>query len=172
MKVLPVASWRHQVGAGHVFGGDLLVLADDGVGAGGIDDVDIVDADRCHVRRGRRHAFFHQALAGERIDERALSGVELPDDDKQEELVELLDRSLQRRHGLVGGAEADEARAQVVQDAPLLAHDLLLSRIEQSLQRHSPRTVHYAGQGRPLRSYESRISRSSCFRLRRRPASA
>ena len=63
-----------------------------------------------------------------------LPGVELADHDEQEQLVELLDGALERRHVLVAGAEADQAGAQVVEDAPLLADHFLLSRIDEALQ--------------------------------------
>ena len=91
------------------------------------------------------------ALAGQRVDEGALAGVELADDDEQEQLVELLDRALERRHVLVAGAEAHEARPQVVEDAPLLADHFLLSRIDESLQRHPPGRcrMHAIRRGRP-----------------------
>ena len=87
-----------------------------------------------HVRRRRRDAFLHQPLAGEGVDEGALSGVELADDDEEEQLVELLDRSLERGHVLVACAEANQAGAQLIEDAPLLADDVLLSRIDKPLQ--------------------------------------
>ena len=103
---------KHQVGAGNELRGHRLVLADDGVGAGRVDDADfseqvdrrfddeqvrlthrllrvvavLEDGDhRCR----RRDAFFHQRLADERVDEGAFPGVELADDDEEKELVEL-----------------------------------------------------------------------------------
>ena len=42
-----------------------------------------------YLRRRRGDAFLEDALADERVDERALAGVELADDDEEEELVEL-----------------------------------------------------------------------------------
>ncbi len=126
---------QHEVGPRHEIGRQPLVLADHGVGAGRVDDVDVAEqvgrsgdhlqavladllGDRVAVlqhvnrRRRRRHAFLQDRLADERVDERALAGVELADDDQQEELVELADRRGQRR--LVGGIRA-ETRQRVAQ---------------------------------------------------------
>ena len=50
---------------------------------------------------GRRHAFLKNGLADERVDERALAGIEFSDHDEEEELVQLPDRKGQR--GLVSG---------------------------------------------------------------------
>ena len=88
------------------------------------------------TRGGRRDPFFGDALAREGVDEGALARVELPDHDEQEQLVELLDGALERRHVLVAGAEADQAGAQVIEETPLVADHLLLSRIDKSFQRH------------------------------------
>ena len=48
----------------------------------------------------------------ERVDERALSGVELADDHQQEELVELAHRRGQRGLVVAGGAEPGQRVAQ------------------------------------------------------------
>ena len=112
------------------------MLADDGIGARRIDDVDVVELHRRHLRRRRRDPFFHPALAGEGVDERALSRVELTDDDEKEQFVEPFDRSFERRHVVVARAEADQARAQIVEDAALFADDIQLSWIENVAQRH------------------------------------
>ena len=90
-------------------------------------------AHRRDLRGRRRDPLLHPPLAGERVDERALAGVELADDDEQEQLVELFDGALERRHVVVAGAEADQAGAQFVEDAPLFAHHFLLSWIENAL---------------------------------------
>ena len=47
--------------------------------------------------RRRRDPFCEDRLAEQRVDERALPGVELADDDQQEQLVELADRRGERR---------------------------------------------------------------------------
>ena len=88
------------------------MLAQDRVGPGSVDDEDVLEeldrsrhrpqAGRRHVgsgrfavahdvylRRRRRDAFLEDALSDERVDERALAGIEFPDDDEEEELVEL-----------------------------------------------------------------------------------
>ena len=48
-------------------------------------------ADEVNLRGRRRHAFVEDRAAEQRVDERALAGVELADDDEEEELVELAD---------------------------------------------------------------------------------
>src|SRR6185436_1145177 len=60
------------------------------------------------LRRRRRDPFLEQRLPEERVDESALSGVELPDYHEQEELVELADRRGERRLIRRRGAEAGE----------------------------------------------------------------
>ena len=64
------------------------------------------------LRGGRRHALPATLLPDERVDEGALAGVELADDDQQEELVELLDRSLERGLMLGRGVEPHQRGAQ------------------------------------------------------------
>jgi len=59
-----------------------------------------------NLRGRRRHAFRHDLLAGERVDERALARVEFAHDDEQEELVELVDRCREGVLILARGAEA------------------------------------------------------------------
>ena len=106
---------KHQIGAGNELRGHRLVLADDGVGAGGVDDADFseqldrrLDDEQVRLTHGllrvvavledgdhrcrRRDAFFHQRLADEGVDEGAFPGVELADDDEEKELVELGNR--------------------------------------------------------------------------------
>ena len=72
--------------------------------------------------RGRgRDPFLQHRLADEGVDERALAGIELADDDEEKELVELADRRASAR--LVGGrapkrmsasrSEASSSRASV-----------------------------------------------------------
>ena len=56
------------------------------------------------------------ALPTQRVDERALAGVELADDDEQEQLVELFDRAVERtlliRRGVVSGERRVRSRAR------------------------------------------------------------
>ena len=126
---------EHQVGTRHEVGRQPLVLAHHGVGAGGVDDVDVAEQvgrsrDQAHAvvarfltnlisvleqvdgGRRRRHTLLQDLLADQRVDEGALSGVELPDDDQQEEVVELADRRRERR--LIGGVRA-ETRQRVAE---------------------------------------------------------
>ena len=42
-----------------------------------------------YLRRRRGDTFLEDTLSDERVDERALAGIELADDDEEEELVEL-----------------------------------------------------------------------------------
>jgi hypothetical protein len=107
---------QHQIRPRDEVRGNRFVLSDDGVGARCVDDVDLAEdlrGRRNHVkvrlsyaavqrlavlqhvdlRRRRRHPFLRHLRADERVDERALSGVEFSDDDEQEKLVELFDGS-------------------------------------------------------------------------------
>ena len=100
------------------------MLPEDRVGPWGVDDGQVLEqldggADDVRARpvsrpfhglavlqdlqpRGRRgHALLDDASAEERIDERALAGVELPDHDQQEEVIQLRDGPVQGRP--VGG---------------------------------------------------------------------
>ncbi len=108
---------RHEedeIGARYEVGGQALVLAQNRVRARRVDDVEILEevdrgrdlpdaafddldtaggavADQVNLRGGRRHAFFENARPEQGVDERALAGVELTDDDEEKELVELAD---------------------------------------------------------------------------------
>ena len=64
--------------------------------------------------------------AEQRVDEGALAGVELADDDEQEELVELLDRAVERGLVLRRRIEPDEGGAQPREDPPLVLQKLVL----------------------------------------------
>ena len=131
--------------------GDRLVLADDRVRSRRIDDVNVAQ-DRGgrgdHVQRGiadlprrrlavlqhvdlrrcRRHSLQRHLCADQRIDERALSGIEFADDDEQEQFVELLDRLVERCLMFGSCLEPDQRRLQAREDLPLLAEQLILSR--------------------------------------------
>ncbi len=92
--------------------GQLLVLADDGVGAGRIDEVDLLQpghrqaahghaavgagmrggfavTDEDQLAGGGHDAFGQIVAAEEGVDDGALAGVELTDDDDEEELFQL-----------------------------------------------------------------------------------
>jgi hypothetical protein len=61
---------------------------------------------------GRRNPFLEDGLAHQCVDEGALAGVELADDDHEEELVELADRCGERGLIIRGGAKLGERVAQ------------------------------------------------------------
>ena len=76
------------------------------------DFLNVAICEQLDLRCRRRHAFLEEALAEQRVDERALSGVEFADDDDEKEVVELAD-GRQQRGAIVGrGAEFDERVAQ------------------------------------------------------------
>jgi len=141
---------QHQVGPRHEPARQQPVRAGDGVGAGGVDHVDVAQqgsggpelADRARIR-GRRlvrvpqqlhvggrggHPLLEDAFPEQRVDERALARVELADDDEQEEVVELLQRLPQR--GVVVGLRvgARQRAEQLLQHAAHAADDLRLLR--------------------------------------------
>ena len=86
-------------------GVDDMNVAQDGGGSGDDVKVRILDLAACrfpvlqHVdlRRRRRHPFLGHAGADQSVDECALAGIEFTDDDQEEEFVELLDGTVQRR---------------------------------------------------------------------------
>src|SRR6185436_1333646 len=81
---------------------------------------------------GRRDAFFEHGAAEQSVDERALAGVELADDDEQEQLVELADR-LGERGAVVGlGLDAPERHLQLAESGTLLGEQGLLVPAEQA----------------------------------------
>ena len=125
---------QHEIRARHELGGDRLVLTHDRVGPRGVDDVDLAEQRRrrgddakrraadllldslavledVDLRGRRRDSFERHSAAHDRIDECALAGVELSDDDEEEQLVELLDRLLQRLLLVGSGIEADQCGA-------------------------------------------------------------
>ena len=65
-------------------------------------------------------------LPSERVDERALAGVELADDHQQEELVELLDRPLEGSLLFRRGVELERARRRRREHPPLLFQQFVL----------------------------------------------
>ncbi|OFV88660.1 MAG: hypothetical protein A2V74_00395 [Acidobacteria bacterium RBG_16_70_10] len=144
---------EHEVRAGDELAGELLVAPDDGVRPRGVHDVDLVqeiEGHRDHLVPGPRgspapraavpqetdaggrgrHPLLEDPLAEERVDDRALAGVELTHHHQQEQLVELGDRA---REGLLlvrGGVEAHEHHPQLAQLPPLLPQQLLVRRAE------------------------------------------
>ncbi len=125
---------EHEVGLRDELVGEALVLAKDRVGARRVDDVEIaqerrrggddvhrflldVPAGRLAVsqnlqpRGGRRRPLLEHARARQRVDERALAGVELADDDEQKQAIELRDRPRERCLG--GWITVEPARARV-----------------------------------------------------------
>ena len=119
---------QDEVGAGHEFGGDPLVLAENGVRARRVDDVDVaqqlgwrrddlqpVGADLASGRvamdqqmdlsRGGRDPFFKDRIPKQRVDEGALAGIELAHHHEEEELVELPHGRSERRLVRRGRAE-------------------------------------------------------------------
>ena len=66
----------------------------------------------------RRGAFVEHLAADERVDEAALAGIELADDDDEEELVEAPDRLGQ---GILIGGPAVEPRERALETSETLA---------------------------------------------------
>ena len=101
------------------------------------------------LRRRRRHALFDDPAADQRVDEGALAGVELADDHQQEQLVELLDRLLERGLMFGRGVEPRERDAEAGEDPPLLLEQLVLVGREE-LGQHRGYQVQYTGQNSGL----------------------
>ena len=150
---------KDEVRPGYELGRQPLVLADDRVGPGGVNDVDIAkqlgrcgdDPDtvfaalRAHqvgmlqqmdLSGCGRHAFLEHALADERVDEGALAGVELADHDEQKELVKLMDRRGQGGLILGGCRQAGQRVAYLCQELTRLG-ELFLERGGQDSLPHS-----------------------------------
>ena len=85
--------------------------------------------------------------AEQRVDERALAGVELADDDEQEQLVELLDRAVERLLMFGGGVEPAQGDTQPREDAALLLEELIL-RGGEDLRQHAASVVQDPDHGR------------------------
>ena len=155
---------QHQVGARHEVAGDRLVLAVDGVGARGVDDVDVLeqlegggdDVERRLDRRpGDRGAVLDDVDVGggggdplledlapqQSVDEGALAGVELAGDHEEEELVELERRPLEGRLVLARRVEPHQGLLEVAEQPPVLGQQLVLIPIENAPQHGSPRPL-------------------------------
>ena len=127
---------QHQVRSRQEIRGDRLVLADHRVSAGRVHYMDVAQKlhwgrnrvqmrraldprglgsvlEQVHLRRGRRDPFGQHAAAEQRVDECTLARIELPDDDDEEQLVELLHRSAEGVEALVRGSQADEHVAEL-----------------------------------------------------------
>ena len=88
------------------------------------------------LRGRRRDPLVRDRRADERVDERALAGVELADDDEEEQFVELLDRLLERGLVIAERHRTGRARLQPRKDLSLFAEQLILGvdRIFASMQ--------------------------------------
>src|SRR5580704_4412700 len=149
---------QDQVGPRHELGGNRLVLPDDRIRAGRIDNVDFPQKrHRCRddvqgrtsnltlqgiavlqnvdLRGCRRYPLLRDGAADERVDERALTGVELADDDEETELVELRYRAFERQLLLRGGIEPRQRYSQPRQNRALLAQELII-RFRQDSRQH------------------------------------
>ena len=74
----------------------------------------------------RRHPFLEDRRAEQGVDERALAGVELADDDQQEQFVELTDRLRERGLSFLGGARTRQHHLEIAQDATLVSQQPFL----------------------------------------------
>ena len=151
---------QDEIGSRYELCRDRFVFPDDGVGARGVDDMDFAEdlggcGDDVHMgfthmstRRvavfedidlcGRGcHALGRDSSADERVDERALPGIEFANDHQQKQLIELLDRAIERLLMLRRRVEADQCRAQPRQHAAFLAHQLIFC-AGQNPGQHSP----------------------------------
>ena len=152
---------QDQVRPGDEVAGDRLVLAVDGVGARGVDDVDVLeqlDRGGDHVERrvdrspGDGAAMLEDVDVGggggdpllqdlapqEGIDEGAFAGVELAGHHEQEELVELEGRPLEGGLVLGRGVEAREGLLQIGHQPAVLRQQLVLIPIENAPQHAGP----------------------------------
>jgi hypothetical protein len=146
---------EHQVGARHEAVGDRLVASIEGVGAGCVDEgevreqrqrrrsllqpllerapsVGVAVAEQVDAGGRRRHSLLEHGAAEEGVDEGALAGVELADDDEQEELVELTDRLGERRAVVGLGLDASEGNLQLGKGAAFLDEQSFLVVAEQA----------------------------------------
>ncbi len=126
--------------------GELLVLPQDRVGAGGVHDHDVpqdlggggeaLEAGRGHLSRGPlpvaeqadaggggRDPFLEHLLPQQGVDEGALAGVELPHHDQEEGLLELRDGVGQGLALLLGGSETHEPVAQLGQEPAFVGQE-------------------------------------------------
>ena len=115
------------------------------------------------LRGRRRDAFLRDRAADERVDERALAGVEFADDDEQEELVELLDRAVERLLVFGRSIETRERRAEPREHASLLADQLILG-AGQNPGQHRVVRVHYPSQWSRATGYWRLVRTESVLR--------
>ena len=87
----------------------------------------VQDAD---LGRGGGHALGQKALAQHGVDERRLAAVELADDDQQEELVELLERALERSLILWGDLKAGQGQLKALQRLFFVLQELRLFAVQ------------------------------------------
>jgi hypothetical protein len=161
---------EHEVGARHEAARDLLLHALDGVGARGVDDLEVAQrvervAVDAHVlagglgrgglavaqdrdgARGGQVAHGEHLVAEQGVDERALAGVVLAGDDEQEELVHLLD---ERGEALEVGGRAvglGERVAHVEHEAALGGDELGLLAGEDLIHGRARRQLAFRARG-------------------------
>jgi hypothetical protein len=92
-------------------------------------------------RRRRRDALGEDRLPEERVQDGALAGVELPDHDEQEEVVELGDRARERLLVLVPGPGADEHHPQLTQPLAELLEEFPTRLVEDAAEHGRARPV-------------------------------
>ena len=153
---------QDEIGPRHELRRQALVLADDRVRARRVDDVEVLEevdwganradaraedlgrgrgtvADEVNVRGRRRDAFVEHARAEQGVDERALAGVELADDDEEEELVELPHRLGERGGVWTGGGHGRELDLQVGQQAACVRQLAIGLLTQDAVRQHPPR---------------------------------
>ena len=151
---------EHEIGARDELGRHRLVLADDRVGAGRVDDADFAEKidgrlddeqiglphgllrliamlEHSNDGRRRRDPFLHQRLPDERVDECALAGVELAHNHEQEQFVELRNGLVEGLLLIVGGVDACERGAQPREQGPFFAEKGVLLVGEHTCQHMS-----------------------------------
>ena len=132
-----------EVAAGHEMFGQLLVLADDSIRTGRVDQIDLLQpgnrqaahrhtsvrarlldriavADQNQFAGGRHHAFGQIVAPQQRVDDRALAGVELAHHHHQEQLLQLGHRTAEQPQVGVGRVQARQHHLQVGQQAALI----------------------------------------------------
>ena len=132
-----------KVAAGHEVFGQLLVVADDSIRAGRVDQIDLLQpgngqaahrhptirarllgriamADQDQFAGGRHHAFGQIVAPQQRVDHRALAGIELAHHHHQEKLLQLGQRIADQPQVGVGRIQARQRHLQVAQQAALI----------------------------------------------------
>ena len=89
----------------------------------------------------RRDAFRQQSLAEQCVDESALSGVELTDNDQQKELVQLTNGLLERCQIFTTRSAAEQRALQLPERRPLTGQESRLMISENTLHSSSPSCI-------------------------------